>query len=634
MAAANPWGVTANVSGGTTLETPSLNDVMSEELARDLQAKENPIQFDIQSEIDFETLNLDSQFPLDDATETLNLDSQFPLDDATCKDDLLIAQMLQDQFDREADAMLQSEERHKNGTSKVTVSYSKYKMIPPHDLWDESEEEDDYLTQDDRKRDWDWYETQDKDMGEMPRCGYKQVDGKTITKHDSELSQRSNGRRIMEFPPGIDTGDGGGIEMKLSNQVYNKIRNFSIKEGKKKHKVHDKAEKSTSELAIDQATKIMLFKYVDRGILERISGIVSTGKEAVILHAEGGPGPEDTDEPMNIPHECAIKVFKTTLNEFKTRDKYIKDDYRFRDRFSKQNPRRVVHMWAEKEMHNLRKMAKHGIPVPEAILLKKHVLLMAFIGEDGTPAPKLKDALMGSADYELAYDQVINTMRKLYEECHLIHADLSEYNILWQDKQCWFIDVSQSVEPNHPNGLEFLMRDCQNISSYFNRVGVHDVKSPTELFTFITGLPLKEGPEDVGILSQIQNFIKHDQLTKNQDVQDKDVFNYCWDQAQSKSADSASRPIPGHPGKHRAANKSGKSPRSPKMSFSKSPSSWTSAKSPKSPSGKSFASMTDEELKDMKDSMLKDGNDGEEVEEEENRRKTKKETTVTFVEPN
>lgn len=39
---------------------------------------------------------------------------------------------------------------------------------------------------------------------------------------------------------------------------------------------------------------------------------------------------------VDIPKECAVKVFKTTLNEFKTRDKYIKDDYRFKDRFSKQ----------------------------------------------------------------------------------------------------------------------------------------------------------------------------------------------------------------------------------------------------------------------------------------------------------
>ena len=39
----------------------------------------------------------------------------------------------------------------------------------------------------------------------------------------------------------------------------------------------------------------------------------------------------------------------------------LQDDYRFKDRFSKQNPRKVIHMWAEKEMHNLVKMSKGGV---------------------------------------------------------------------------------------------------------------------------------------------------------------------------------------------------------------------------------------------------------------------------------
>ena len=62
-------------------------------------------------------------------------------------------------------------------------------------------------------------------------------------------------------------------------------------------------------------------------------------------------------EERPLPPECAIKVFKTTLNEFKNRDRYIKDDYRFKARFGKQNPRKVVRMWAEKEMHNLKRLA-------------------------------------------------------------------------------------------------------------------------------------------------------------------------------------------------------------------------------------------------------------------------------------
>lgn len=53
-------------------------------------------------------------------------------------------------------------------------------------------------------------------------------------------------------------------------------------------------------------------------------------------------------------------MFKTTLNEFKNRDRYIKDDYRFIDRFSKLNPRKIIRLWAEKEMHNLTRYSRSG----------------------------------------------------------------------------------------------------------------------------------------------------------------------------------------------------------------------------------------------------------------------------------
>ncbi|PIK53678.1 putative serine/threonine-protein kinase RIO3 [Apostichopus japonicus] len=138
-------------------------------------------------------------------------------------------------------------------------------------------------------------------------------------------------------------------------------------------------------MAVDPRTRILLFKLVNGGILESINGTISTGKEAVVIHASGGR----LDQQI-VPVECALKVFKTTLNEFKNRQKYIKDDYRFKDRFSKQNPRRTIRMWAEKEMHNLNRMREAGIRTPDVILLKKHILVMTFIGENQKAAPKLK----------------------------------------------------------------------------------------------------------------------------------------------------------------------------------------------------------------------------------------------------
>lgn len=54
------------------------------------------------------------------------------------------------------------------------------------------------------------------------------------------------------------------------------------------------------------------------------------------------------------------------------------------------------------------RMKKAEIPCPEVVLLKKHILVMSFIGKDHVPAPKLKDAMLGSEDMKNAYYQVLH----------------------------------------------------------------------------------------------------------------------------------------------------------------------------------------------------------------------------------
>jgi len=51
--------------------------------------------------------------------------------------------------------------------------------------------------------------------------------------------------------------------------------------------------------------------------------------------------------------------------------------------------------------------------------------------------------------------------------------------------QLYFIDVSQSVEQDHPNALDFLRMDCSNFNAFFNKNGIA-VMTNRELFDFIT----------------------------------------------------------------------------------------------------------------------------------------------------
>ena len=52
-------------------------------------------------------------------------------------------------------------------------------------------------------------------------------------------------------------------------------------------------------------------------------------------------------------------------------------------------------------------MRESGVRCPEVILLKKHILVMSFIGDHQKAAPKLKDVKLSTADLLIAYEQVL-----------------------------------------------------------------------------------------------------------------------------------------------------------------------------------------------------------------------------------
>ncbi|XP_058473612.1 serine/threonine-protein kinase RIO3 isoform X1 [Solea solea] len=455
----SPWG-------SVIVDAPacSLTDVMSEQLAKQLDDE--------------------NEFP--DLTESV---SDLLLSDETGADttsDLMLAQMLQMQFDREFDDQLRREEKKFNGDSKVSISFENYRKVHPYEDSDSSEDEVDW--QDTRH---DPYRA-DKPQT-TPRKGFTGKGKNITTKHDEVTCGRKNAARMDNFAPEVLVGDGLGMDLKLPNQVFNSLKQHCYSEQRRSARLHEKKEHSTAEQAVDPRTRLLMYKMVNAGVLENINGCISTGKESVVFHADGG-SLEEGEEP--VPDEVVLKVFKTTLNDFKNRDRYIKDDYRFIDRFSKLNPRKVIRLWAEKEMHNLTRMKKAEIPCPQVVLLKKHILVMSFIGKDHIPAPKLKDIKLSSDDMKRAYFQVLHMMQQMYQECNLVHADLSEYNMLWHEGKVWFIDVSQSVEPTHPHGLEFLFRDCRNVSTFFQKKGVSDAMNVYDLFNAVTGLNISVADED------------------------------------------------------------------------------------------------------------------------------------------
>ncbi|KAK1977585.1 RIO1 family protein [Colletotrichum cereale] len=301
---------------------------------------------------------------------------------------------------------------------------------------------------------------------------------------------RSNAQR-----PAANTKSSVDDQITALSKHAAKIRLDGVKENDEKSK--DKADRATSEQVLDQRTRMILLQMINRGIVSEIHGAISTGKEANVYHAILHP---EGDGPNT---QRAIKVYKTSILVFKDRERYITGEHRFQKGFDKSSNRKMVKLWAEKEFRNLRRIHAAGIPCPEPISLKLHVLAMGFLGDKrGWAYPRLRDANLIGDDVDQQwrnlYVQLLGLMRRIYQVCRLVHADLSEYNILYNDNKLYIIDVSQSVEPDHPRALEFLRMDIKNVGDFFRRKGV-DTLSDRAIFDFISSV---EGPVEEPALGE------------------------------------------------------------------------------------------------------------------------------------
>ncbi|MHA1865474.1 MAG: serine protein kinase RIO [Candidatus Heimdallarchaeaceae archaeon] len=251
------------------------------------------------------------------------------------------------------------------------------------------------------------------------------------------------------------------------------VRHLDAKIDKSRIRTKDEKALQVIESVFDEQTALLIVSLMNKGIIKEISHVVSTGKEANVYHAYGENG-----------KELAIKIYRTTTNIFKQNWRYLEGDPRFK-RYKK-GTYSFIYLWAKKEFKNLQRMSSIKIAVPSPIIVRKNVLVMDFIGKKREAAPLLKDVKIRNKRKGKIYSKMVDYISKLHNEGKMVHADLSEYNILYYNKEPVIIDVSQAVLLDHPNAYFFLYRDISNINRFFGSIGV-DVLENDELFEHVTG---------------------------------------------------------------------------------------------------------------------------------------------------
>jgi RIO kinase 2 len=135
---------------------------------------------------------------------------------------------------------------------------------------------------------------------------------------------------------------------------------------------------------------------------------------------------------------------------------------------------------AKKEYKALKLLHPKGVAVPKPIKQNRHVLVMSMIeGAELYLQTELQDP-------QATLTEILDNVRKAYKEAHIIHGDLSPYNIILQPNQhILIIDWPQSVTTKHATAKQLLKRDLKNVLTFFQRK--HGLKNKLKCtFAYVT----------------------------------------------------------------------------------------------------------------------------------------------------
>lgn len=277
--------------------------------------------------------------------------------------------------------------------------------------------------------------------------------------------------KILEYFTSLDENDFKillAIEQIMTVQSVAKLEeiakktDLSLKFTNKKIGYLDKLDILTAHRIEEQYENIILNymgydalavnEMVKKNVLDGIGQPIGVGKESNVFTGI-----------LSNNVECALKFHKIGKTKFKStkrkRDFFAKANYI--SKFFESNVN------AKREVTALKRLAGI-IPVPKLYGYNRHLIVMELI--DGVELQSITD--LSEEDYKTLYLELMNYI-KIILNLNIIHGDLSPFNILVSKNseglKLTVIDWPQYVELDHPNALDILMTDINNIYSYFNK---------------------------------------------------------------------------------------------------------------------------------------------------------------------
>ena len=196
-------------------------------------------------------------------------------------------------------------------------------------------------------------------------------------------------------------------------------------------------------LVFDGYDTLALHTLTRRGTIQALGSLIGVGKESEVYEAMG----------LGVVVLKFHRVGQRSFQSARLKRGYMPEAGHCPWLFASSNSAKMEYD-ALKTLHP-------AVSVPLPIDQNRHVVAMSLI-----PGVNLSRAAL--AEPEIILDEILDNVHEAYR-LGIIHGDLSEFNVMVDERQCWLIDWPQWVETAHPNAGEILARDIENILQYFKR---------------------------------------------------------------------------------------------------------------------------------------------------------------------
>ena len=205
---------------------------------------------------------------------------------------------------------------------------------------------------------------------------------------------------------------------------------------------------------------------LNQGVIEEVLRPLMSGKEAEVFLVRAA----GIERVAKVYKNAQFRSFQHRTDYTEGRRVRSSREQRAMSKRSRHGRAKTEEAWRSAEVDAIHLLRGAGVRVPEPIAFVEGVLVMELVTDaSGAPAPRMVDINFSREEAEETFQILLREVVKML--CAgIIHADLSDFNVLMSPRGPVIIDFPQAVDPaRNQSAQRLLLRDVKNLTSFLGR---------------------------------------------------------------------------------------------------------------------------------------------------------------------